>query len=443
MVDRDAFKTLDVALRVGELLLANGAGAADVTATMLAVTRACGLHGVSVDVTFTELTLNHQPHHDDPGLVQARSVRHREIDYEDLTLVDHIVRGLLAGEIDRDDARARLARLNAHGHRRPVWAVSLGWGVMGAGAAALLGGGPLVGALAFLAALGIDALQRGMSARQLPSFYQQVAGGLLASLLAVVAVAAGLPVSPAEVITAGIIMLLSGLGLVGAAQDALTGFPVTANARILEATLATVGIIAGVSGGLTVGSVLGVDLGSLRPGGPTLSDLPVVVAGAAVAASAFAFAAYSPLRALLPIALVGALGQVVAALMSAADFGATWAAATAAVLIGAVSYSAAGRIRVPPLIVVVSAVVPLLPGLSIYAGLYNLADGRGGSLQIVSAVATALALASGVILGQYLAQPLRRGGRRLESRLAGPRLVGPLRVRPTARRRLVHNEVHD
>ena len=95
--------------------------------------------------------------------------------------------------------------------------------------------------------------------------------------------------------------------------------------------------------------------------------------------------------------------------MSAADFGATWAAATAAVLIGAVSYSAAGRIRVPPLIVVVSAVVPLLPGLSIYAGLFNLADGRGGTLQIVTAVATALALASGVILGQYLAQPLRRG----------------------------------
>lgn len=443
MVDRDAFKTLDVALRVGELLLANGAGAADVTATMLAVTRACGLHGVSVDVTFTELTLNHQPHHDDPGLVQKRSVRHREIDYEDLTLVDHIVRALLAGQIDRDDARARLARLNAHGHRRPAWAVTLGWGVMGAGTAALLGGGVLVGLLALLAAMGIAQIQRAMSARELPSFYQQVAGGLLASLLAVVAVGVGLPVTPAEVITTGIIMLLSGLGLVGAAQDALTGFPVTANARILEATLATVGIIAGVSGGLTVGSVLGVDLGSLRPAGPALSDLPVVVTGAAVSAAAFAFSAYSPLRALLPIALVGALGQAVAALVGAADFGATWAAATAAVVIGAVSYSAAGRIRVPPLIVVVSAVVPLLPGLSIYAGLFNLADGRGGTLQIVTAVATALALASGAILGQYLAQPLRRGGRRLESRLSGPRLVGPLRVRPTASRRVGHNVSHD
>jgi hypothetical protein len=34
-----------------------------------------------------------------------------------------------------------------------------------------------------------------------------------------------------------------------------------------------------------------------------------------------------------------------------------------------------------------------------------------------------------VILGEYVAQPLKREARRLESKLAGPRLVGPLRVR--------------
>jgi uncharacterized membrane protein YjjB (DUF3815 family) len=282
-----------------------------------------------------------------------------------------------------------------------------------------------------------------MSARQLPAFYQQVAGGLLASLLAVAAVAVGLPVTPAEVITTGIIMLLAGLGLVGAAQDALTGFPVTANARILEATLATVGIIAGVSGGLTIGAALGVDLTSLRPMGPSLSDLPLVVTGAALSAAAFAFASYSPKRALLPIALVGAIGTTIASMVGALDLGRTWAVAMAAVVIGVLSFSAAGRIRVPPLVVVVSAVVPLLPGLAIYRGLYNLADGNGGSIQIVAAVVTAVALASGVILGQYLAQPLRREARRFESRLTGPRLVGPLRVRPSAVRRLVHNEAHD
>jgi hypothetical protein len=31
-----------------------------------------------------------------------------------------------------------------------------------------------------------------------------------------------------------------------------------------------------------------------------------------------------------------------------------------------------------------------------------------------------------VILGQYLAQPLKREAHRLETRLSGPRMVGPL-----------------
>jgi hypothetical protein len=52
---------------------------------------------------------------------------------------------------------------------------------------------------------------------------------------------------------------------------------------------------------------------------------------------------------------------------------------------------------------------------------------------MAAAGATAIALASGVILGQYVAQPLRREARRLENRLAGPRLVGPLRVRAARR----------
>jgi len=78
----------------------------------------------------------------------------------------------------------------------------------------------------------------------------------------------------------------------------------------------------------------------------------------------------------------------------------------------------------------VSGVVPLLPGLSIYRGLSLLADGgAAGLLPLVSAAAIAIALSSGVILGEYIAQPLKREARRLESRLAGPRLVGPLTVR--------------
>ena len=46
-----------------------------------------------------------------------------------------------------------------------------------------------------------------------------------------------------------------------------------------------------------------------------------------------------------------------------------------------------------------------------------------------------------MILGEYVAQPLKREARRLETRLAGPRLVGPMRdLGPRARRRRAREE---
>ncbi len=433
--NREIYKTLDLALRVGEVLLSSGAGAADVTATMWSVVHACGLRGVDIDVTFTVLTMSHQASHDEPALIQVRHVRHRDIDYEDLTLVDHIVRDLIRGDIDRDEARNRLAKVVSSGHRLPRWAATLGYGLMGAGVGMLLGGDVVVIAIAFLSAVAIDLLMRAMSRRRLPSFYQQVAGGLLATLIAVGAAASNLDVDPSFVVTVGIIMLLAGIGFMGAIQDALTGFPLTAGARILEALLATAGIIAGVSGGLTVGRMLGVNLGRLDPGVTSLSEAGAVVAGAALCAAAFAFACYSPPRALAPIALVAGGAALVSVLMEGSGFGRAWSAATAAVIIGVVSYSLAAWVRVPPLVIVVSAIVPLLPGLSIYRGLSLMAAGGNGILSLVGAAAIAIALASGVILGEYVAQPLHREARRLEHRLAGPRLVGPLRARSVKKRR--------
>ncbi len=433
--NRDTYKTLDLALRVGEVLLSSGAGAADVGATMLSVAHTCGLRGATADVTFTELEMSHQTSFDEPALIQIRHVHYRDIDYEDLTLVDQLVGDLLAGHVSRDEARRRLARIISSGHRLPRWAVTLGWGAMGVGVGLLVGGSGQVALIAALASMGVDVIQRQMARRRLPGFYQQVAGGLFATLVAVGAAAADVPVSPSLVVTASIIKLLAGISFMGAVQDALTGFPLTAGARILEAVLATVGIIAGVSGGLTVGGLIGVDLGRLKPGVTSLADLPVLSLGAAVAAAAFAFACYAPLRSLLPIALVAALAEAVLWLVDTRGLGVAWASATAAVVVGVLSYSAAGRVRVPPLVVVVPAVVPLLPGLSIFRGLSLLSEGRDGTLPIINAAAVAIALASGVIFGEYLAQPLRREAHRLENRLAGPRLVGARRARAVTRRR--------
>jgi hypothetical protein len=54
---RETYKILDLALRVGEILLSSGAGAADVTATMLGITHHLGLRNADID--YDDLTRTH------------------------------------------------------------------------------------------------------------------------------------------------------------------------------------------------------------------------------------------------------------------------------------------------------------------------------------------------------------------------------------------------
>ncbi len=434
MVDdpRELNLTIDLCLRIGEVLLSSGAGAADVTATMGAVAHHLGLRHPEMDVTFTSLSMSYQVSPEDPPVLMIRSVKHRDIDYADLTQVDQVVREVLADELDLYLARTRMATILSTGHPWPRWSVTLAWGVMCASVAVFLGGDWLVALIASAAAMTIDRLQLVMARRRLPTFYLQVAGGLVATLFAVGLAATTLEADLSLVVTANIVMLLAGIGFMGAIQDALTGFYVTSGARVIEALLATAGIIAGVSGGLSVADVLGINLGQLVPGRTPGNHLAIAVVGAAVSAAAFAFACYAPRRALLPIAATAGVATLLHSVVGETGFGRTWAAAVGAFTIGVVAFGVAGRFRVPPLVVAVSSIVPLLPGLSIYRGLSLLAAGGSGTSQgivaMMTAASVAVALASGVILGEYLAQPLKRETRRLESRLSGPRLVGPFRA---------------
>lgn len=432
---RSIYLTIDLALRVGELVLASGAGAADTTATMLSVTAAAGLRNCEVDVTFTSLTISYQGEPDAPPETHMRQVRYRALDYTHLTSIDHLVGSFAAGEVGVEDARKELATIISAGHPYPKWASILAWGSFAGFAGILIGGGPLVFLVAFASGVLIDTINRQVERRRIPSFYQQVIGGFLATVIAL-GVGELLPGARSSLIVAAvIILLLAGMAIVGAVQDALTGFYVTASARSFEALLLTGGIIGGIAGGLGLMSSFGLEL-SVQPFAPLgLGYLPIAALSSGAASAAFAFACFAPPRALLPVGLIGAASQIAYRPAIELGLGAAWGSAMAALFVGMVSYSVAGRVRVPPLVVVVSGIVPLLPGLSTYRGLFQLFQGNVlGVTSLFAAVGIAVGIAAGVILGEYIAQPLRREARRLETRLSGPRLVGPMRPKRRPRK---------
>ncbi|MCF3890969.1 threonine/serine exporter family protein, partial [Salmonella enterica] len=88
---------------------------------------------------------------------------------------------------------------------------------------------------------------------QVPLFFSQIAGGFVITAVTTVVSAlgaAGIPlftdVQPSIIVVSGIVLMLSGLTVVGAAQDAIDGFALTAGGRILDLTMQTLGVVLGI-----------------------------------------------------------------------------------------------------------------------------------------------------------------------------------------------------
>ncbi|WP_216213981.1 threonine/serine exporter family protein [Amycolatopsis aidingensis] len=420
---------LDLALRIGEVQMLSGAGASDVTATMIAVTQALGLPHCEVDVIFTSITITCHRGSDLPPVTALRVVRGRSLDYSRLTATEQLVQRITRGRISAEEASTELQRIYDAPHPYPRWISTLAWGGMAAFISLIIGGDAWTALAAFVISGVVDRLGRLLNRYALPFFFQQAIGGLIATMTATLLVHFDvLPLErPTLVVAAAITVLLSGLSTVSAVQDAITGYYVTASGRAMEVAMMSAGLITGVAIAINLATTLGITSSSPALAGTvTTFELPVMVMAGSGAAACFALASYTRLRPLLVASVAGAVGAGAYGALRLLEANQITASAVAATLVGLGGGVLARRLKVTPLVVAVSGITPLLPGLATYRGLYMLIE-NGAIITLMTAVAIGLALAAGVVLGEYLAQPLRTGLGRLERRLSGPRMAGPLR----------------
>jgi len=406
-------EVLDLALRVGEVLLSSGAATADVMTDIHAVTSALGVARCQVDITYTAIAISAHRGVSSPPVNTMRVVNSRSLDYTRLAEVDRVVRDAHGGTLTAHAAHRELDRITTAPHPYRRWVATLAWSGMAASSALLVGGGWLVCAVALVSAVVIDRTRRALRGVGLPAFFQQVVGGVIATLPAALLFAARgglhLTVSPAQVAAAGVIVLLSGLSLVGGMQDAISGGMVTATARLLEVLLQTAGIIVGVGIALKLAAGLGVVLPALDASTTALSQLPVQVIGAAGAGAFFAVACYAQRRAALVAAAAAAAGFVVFGVLHHLAGDTLMASAAAATCVGLAGEVLSRRYHIPPLVIAVSGITPLLPGHAVYRGLFAMinSDPITGLSEMSTALGTGAALASGVVLGQWITTALR------------------------------------
>ncbi|MDG4865063.1 threonine/serine exporter family protein [Streptomyces sp. T-3] len=424
-------RVLDMTLRIGELLLAGGEGAEDVEAAMFAVTRSYGLDRCEPNVTFTQLSITHQPSLVDDPVTAARTVRRRGTDYTRLQAVYGLVADISSEdiEISLEEGYRRLAEIRRNRHPYPGWALTAASGLLAGAASTLVGGSVVVFIAAALGAMLGDRLAWLCAGRGLPEFYQFVAAAMPPAAVGVAISLLDLPdVRASAVITGGLFALIPGRMLVAAVQDGLTGYYITAAARLLEVAYLIVGIVVGVLFVLYLG--ITIDAG-LNPETSIHSiSRPYVQTVAAMALSgAFAVLLQQERHTVMWVTLNGGVAWVVfGALSVAAKMSPVAATAIAAGLVGLFGQLLSRYRFASALPFVTAAIGPLLPGSATYFGLLEIAqnDMNAGLASLSKAAALALAIAIGVNLGGEMARLFLRApsaeegaGRRAAKRTRG------------------------
>ncbi|GAB2709739.1 uncharacterized membrane protein YjjP (DUF1212 family) [Microbacterium marinum] len=418
----DAFtvRVLDLAIRIGETMLVAGAPASEVASTIVRVAGTYGLDPVHVDVTYNSITVAHHRSGADKPVTLMRVVRGSAPDHARLQRLQALVTDIRAGvALDEAAARFRTIRRTPFGYHQPV--VITSQALLAVGVAVMFGGNWLVIALSFVAA-GAAALTQSFLARaRVPFFFSQIAGAFVLTLVAATVPPllqltgwdAAEAIRPTVIVASGIVLMLAGLTVVGAAQDAIDGFALTAMGRILELTTQTVGVVLGILAGLETARVIGLGMSAPSESLP-LGPLPVQFLGAALIALAvtvFNGAGARIIAVSAGLSVVAWAGYVAASAVGFDTAAASGLGAFAGSIVGIV---VAYRLHVPSVAITTAAILPLVPGAAVFRGLLGIVEAEGsaatlltGFSTLASAATIGIALAVGASLGIYLGQPLR------------------------------------
>jgi len=416
---------LNLAIQVGDCLLSAGMSANDVVVAMLGITGAYGLTRVHVDVTYTSISASHYPARGAPPITCIRVLHPDDIDYSKVREVAKLEEKIRGG-LPIDEAARAFDRIQEAPRRYPQWVAMIGNPGVSAGAAMLFTTSWKIILATFLTGLIVDRMLAAMEQWRVPPFFQQFAGAGLITL-----VAAGITKATAQgisffvgvdttlVVVGGIVMLVAGMTIVGAAQDAIDQFYVTASARLLDVVMRTAGIVVGIVASLELASVLGAPL-SISPEPVALGPLGAQFVGATLTSAFFALWAYADLP---TIGLAGAMGLL------------GWAGYASMIYIGAneVPANTVGafvaalastllirRSTIPGFGLVSAALLPLVPGLALYNGLLQVvgtsqetANPSAGGSTLLLALGVALGIAAGATLGTFLGRPIADQLRRI------------------------------
>ena len=424
-------EVLDLAGRIGAILMASGTPTTATMQQVTAITTAYGIDRCEVDVINTTI---HVAVYRGPTLPPATTlhiVQSRSLDFSRLAAVDRLIGRIRAGQVPPMQARDELDAIVSAPHPYKRWIATLAWGALAFATAGTLGASLLACLVSAISAMTIYRVNRRLNRHGLPVFFQYAVGGAIATapplILYWLSPKLGIHFEPTVAIAAGLVVLLAGLTLVGSVSDVITGAPVTAAARFFELVMLTAATIAGVALVLHLANRFGAPFVAISASAPpALAEMAARVAFGAASAAAYALACYAERSAAMAAAFGGAAGTIAFLLAQGAGLGVVVASFVAAVPIGLVGRLMERRNLAPPMVVSIAGIVPLLPGLSLLHGIYAILNDQQavGFAAVLGALAIGTALAAGVTLGEWGSWKVRRRPLQVHRRVRRTRLAG-------------------
>lgn len=425
-------RALRLTMSIADQLFSMGVAASDVVHSALAITNTYCKRPVHIDISYTLLTISQDRGINKEPLTMIRTITTRTTNYQTIQSLQELAKMIRSRQITLSDAEKQLKKILESSKSYSRWMVYLSDGGIGAGISILYTGSiPIIVLsffIGFLTSWILDKLDR----IGVPSFFIQVIAAAGVTVIAAVltnfinnyeALDIISYINPTLIAISGIVLLVAGMMIVGALQDAIDEYYLTATARILKVIMKTGGIVLGVTIGLYIAKKMNTNFAT-TPDGLALTSITYQYIGAAITAACFALGNHSRLTGIILSGVVGVAGYYCSIVFINNGMEAIPASGIAACAVG-LSSTVISRIwRIPSVATISAGIIPLVPGITLYNGLMQVVQNSPGTAlfdqgmgTLLRAFMIAITIAAGASFGNIIGRPMRRKLIKLHNKL--------------------------
>lgn len=377
---------VDLAARITAAVVANGGTVAEATRCGCAVLHRAHVPQSDLDASYGAVAVNWTDMTGEPR-VRMERVESYGFDFGVLTRATNIAADYSQSTIDLDEAHDQMENIAATGTSWSRKATVIATAAASAAAPLVYGGDWIVSIAGIIAYLTLVFMMQKLGSLRWPSFFIQIAAGILASAVAAAMRILDPNMDPTSVVISIIIIMMAGMTSTGAVQDTITGHYMHGLGRIYEGLVNTAGLVVGVRLGAALFTAVGVPLPVTNE--VSLASIPLwlMVIAAALVAVGNGTILQSPGRVVFSAATLAMIVYVVYAALSTGQGADAWARGVAAFAAGIGTAILPRFVKAPSSAMSISSFLVLLPGTLIYQGIWGvLTVGRPSALLPVRSV---------------------------------------------------------